>query len=151
YRVRAPWRSPLLSALGAASWPTPEVVRSTAGFLLASGAAERAVPLHLALGDHQQAATALESCAEDLVQYGQWQTLEGWLDQLGDQAVATSPKLIHSQAELAAARGASAHAQRGFARASALFAAGRQPERACRSLLASTMVTAAMGDLPEAR
>jgi DNA-binding SARP family transcriptional activator len=149
-QIRAVWRDPLGSALAPSRLPGADVLHRAADFLLGGGAAERAIPLYLELRDATCAGRALAGEADRLVDFGQWQTLGEWLARLPPGTLGAEPRLLHDQAELAAANGRTEDAERGFSAAASLFAARQDPERACRSMLAESVLAAGRKDLARA-
>jgi DNA-binding SARP family transcriptional activator len=81
---------------------------------------------------------------------GQWATLERWLGQLPDDALASHPDLIYCKADIAAACGHTAMARRWFDTAASYCSKRNDPAGACRSMLAASVVAADHGDLAAA-
>jgi DNA-binding SARP family transcriptional activator len=149
-RVRTVWRDPLWSVLGPSRLPGSDVLHRAADYLLDRGAAERAIPIFLELRDATCAGRALAGEADRLVDFGQWDTLGEWLAHLPAGTVSGEPRLLHDQAELAAANGRKEDAEQGFSAAASLFAARDDPDGACRSMLAESVLAAGRKDLPHA-
>jgi DNA-binding SARP family transcriptional activator len=150
-RVRTLWRDSLSSVLAPNRLLGSEVLHRAADYLLDRGAAERAIPLYLELRDWTCAGRALAGEADRLVDLGQWATLGEWLACLPDGTLGVEPRLLYDQAELAAARGRVGDAERDFSAAASLFAAHYDPDGACRSMLAESVLAARRRDLARAQ
>jgi len=150
-RVRTIWRDPLWAVLASSRLPGRDVLHRAADYLVNWGAAERAIPLYLELRDPTCAGRALAREADRLVDLGQWDSLGDWLARLPDGTLGVEPRLLHNQAELAAARGRVKDAERGFSAAASMFAARSDPDRACGSMLAESVLAARRKDLAHAQ
>jgi DNA-binding SARP family transcriptional activator/tetratricopeptide (TPR) repeat protein len=150
-RVRTVWRDPLWSVLAPSRVPGLDVLHRAAEYLLNRGAAEQAIPLYLELRDATCAGRALAGEADRLVDLGQWDTLGDWLARLPPGTLGVEPRLLHNQAELAAANGRVEDAERGFSAAASLFAARSDPDRACGSMIAESVLAARRKDLARAQ
>ena len=150
-RVRTIWRDPLWAVLASSRLPGRDVLHRAADYLVNRGAAERAIPLYLELRDPTCAGRALAREADRLVDLGQWDSLGDWLARLPDGTLGVEPRLLHNQAELAAARGRVKDAERGFSAAASMFAARSDPDRACGSMLAESVLAARRKDLAHAQ
>jgi DNA-binding SARP family transcriptional activator len=150
-RIRTIWREPLWSVLGPSRLPGRDALHRAAEFLVDRGAAERAIPLYLELRDASCAGQALAREADRLVDLGQWDSLGDWLARLPDGTLGVQPRLVHHQAERAAAEGRVRDAERGFSAAASMFAARSDPERACGSMLAESVLAAMRRDHARAR
>jgi DNA-binding SARP family transcriptional activator/tetratricopeptide (TPR) repeat protein len=139
-RVRTIWRDPLWSVMPQSLLPGPDVLHRAADHLVTLGAAERAIPLYLELRDAACAGQALAGVADRLVDLGQWDSLGDWLARLPDGTLGVEPRLLHHRAELAVASGRVREAERGFSAAAALFASRSDPDRACASTLAESVL-----------
>ena len=137
--------------LASSRLPGRDVLHRAADYLVNRGAAERAIPLYLELRDPNCAGRALASEADRLVDLGQWDSLGDWLARLPDGTLGVEPRLLHNQAELAAARGQVKDAERGFSAAASMFAARSDPDRACGSTLAESVLAARRKDLAHAQ
>ena len=120
-----------------------------AEYLLNRGAAEQAIPLYLELRDATCAGRALAGEADRLVDLGQWDTLGDWLARLPPGTLGVEPRLLHRQ-NSRRPTGRVKYAERGFSAAASLFAARSDPDRACGSMLAES-VLAATQDLARAQ
>jgi hypothetical protein len=149
-RVRTCWREPLRAALGRRAEPGRDTLHQAAGWLLQAGADDQAISVYLEIGDHDCAARVIASRATMLMDRGQWATLEGWLRQLPDDALASHPDLIYCKADIAAACGDTATAQRWFDIAASHCSKRDDVEGACRSMLAASAAAADHGDLAAA-
>ena len=149
-RVRACWREPLRAVLGRRAEPGRDTLHRAAGWLLQSGADDQAISLYLKIGDPDCAAQAIAGCTTTLMDRGQWATLERWLGQLPDDALASHPDLIYCKADIAAARGHVVMARQWFDTAASYCAKRNDPAGACRSMLAASAVAADHGDLAAA-
>ncbi len=78
-------------------------------------------------------------------------TLEGWLRQIPDTALASYPDLLHYRGDIAAARGQAAEARQWFDVAASQCAKSDDIAGVCRGMLASSAVAAGLGDLVAAR
>jgi DNA-binding SARP family transcriptional activator len=150
-RIRTVWHDPLRSALASNRLLPPETVHRAADYLLGGGAPERAIPLYLQLRDAACAARVIADEADRLVEHGQWDTLEKWLAALPAEILKVEPRLLYKKAEIAAASGQGDAAQRGFLAAASRFAAGCDPDGACRSMLAESALAARRRDFPRAQ
>jgi DNA-binding SARP family transcriptional activator len=151
YRIHTVWHDPLLSLLAPRRLLGSDVLHRAADYLLDRGAAERAIPLYLELHDATCAGRALAGEADQLVDLGQWDTLGEWLARLPDGTLAVQPRLLYDQAELAAANGRAEEAERDFSAAASLFTAHYDPDGACRSMLAESVLAAGRRDLARAQ
>ena len=149
-RVRACWQEPLRAVLGPRAEPGRDTLHQAAGWLLEAGADDQAISLYLEIGDPRCAAQAMADRATTLMDSGQWATLERWLGQLPDDALASHPDLIYCKADIAAACGHTVIARRWFDTAAAYCSKRNDPAGACRSMLAASVVAADHGDLAAA-
>ncbi len=149
-RVRTCWRQPLRVVLGQRTVPSRDAMRRVADWLLGADADEYAISLYLELGDTERAARAIAQRADRLMDLGQWVTLNDWLVRLPDDAFASYPDLIYDRADIAAAGGNSALAQRLFDAAACEFTRHKDVDGTCRSMLAASAAAADAGDLAEA-
>ena len=94
-RVRNMWRDPLRAA-GAVDAKPRDVARGSG--LAAPGEDGEAISAYFRLGDHDCAARAISSRAEDLLDLGRWQALEEWLDRLPPEASAVYPNFDYVRA-----------------------------------------------------
>jgi len=149
-RVRACWQEPLRAVLGPRAGPGRDTLHQAAGWLLEAGADDQAISLYLEIGDPGCAAQAMAGRATTLMDSGQWATLERWLGQLPDDALASHPDLIYCKADIAAACGHTVMARRWFDTAASCCSKRNDPAGACRSMLAASVVAADHGDLAAA-
>jgi DNA-binding SARP family transcriptional activator len=149
-RVRACWQEPLRAVLGRRAEPGRDTLHRAAGWLHQAGADDQAISLYLEIGDPSCAARAMAGCATTLMDSGQWATLERWLGQLPDDALASHPDLIYCKADIAAACGHTVIAQHWFDTAASYCSKRNDPAGACRSMLAASAVAADHGDLAAA-
>jgi DNA-binding SARP family transcriptional activator len=149
-RVRTCWREPLRAVLGRRAEPGRDTLHQAAGWLLQAGGDDRAISLYLEIGDLDCAARVTASCATVLMDRGQWASLESWLRQLPDDALGSHPGLSYCKADIAAACGHPAVAQRWFDIAASYCSQRNDAEGACRSMLAASAVAADRGDLAAA-
>ena len=82
---------------------------------------------------------------------GQWVTLEGWLRQIPDTALASYPDVLHYRGDIAAAGGQAAEARQWFDVAASHCAKRDDIAGVCRGMLASSAAAAQLGDLAAAR
>jgi len=150
-RVRNNWRDPLRAALGQRSMPSRETLHKAADWLLQAGEGDEAISVYFTLGDHDRAARAISSRAEDLIDVGRWQALEDWLDRLPPGVTSVYPSLDYVRAEMTAARGDSVGAGRLYDTAAARYADRDDTDGASRSMLAASAAAASVGDLVTAR
>jgi DNA-binding SARP family transcriptional activator len=150
-RVRNNWRGPLCAALGQRFMPSRETLHKAADWLLQAGQGDEAISLYFTLGDHDCAARAISGCAEDLIDLGRWQALEGWLDRLPPGVSAVYPNFDYVRAEMTAARGDSVTAGHLYDAAAARYADRNDTGGASRSMLAASAAAANAGDLVTAR
>jgi hypothetical protein len=149
-RVRACWQEPLRTALGPRAEPGRDTLHQAAGWLLEAGADDQAISLYLEIGDPGCAAQAMAARATTLMDSGQWATLERWLGQLPDDALASHPDLIYCKADIAAACGHTVLARRWFDTAASYCSKRNDPAGVCRSMLAASVMAADHGDLAAA-
>jgi DNA-binding SARP family transcriptional activator len=149
-RLRTCWRDPLRAVLGRRAGPSRDTLHQAAGWLLQASADDQAISLYLEIDDHDCAARVIASRATMLMDLGQWATLESWLRQLPDEALASCPDLIYCKADIAAAHGHAASALRWFNIAASHCSKGNDVEGACRSMLAASAAAADLGDLATA-
>jgi DNA-binding SARP family transcriptional activator len=149
-RVRTCWQKPLRAALGQNTELGRDTLHDAAEWLIQTGGSEQAISLYLDIGDSDCAARVMASHSTMLMDLGQWATLESWLRRLPDDALAPYPDLMYCKADIAAARGNVAMAQRWFGIAAAHCSKRNDVEGACRSKLAASVTAADHGDLAEA-
>lgn len=149
-RVRTVWRNPLRTVLDRCGSPCREELRCAAEQLVALDAVEQAVRLYLDLGDGESAARLIGEHADDLMDDGQWELLDGWIARLPTGVLETRPQLLYIRAEMAAAHGAAARARHWFDLAASRFGDRADSDGACRSMLAASVVAAGAGDLTTA-
>jgi DNA-binding SARP family transcriptional activator len=149
-RVRPYWRQTLTTVLGARAMPRRDSLHQVADWLHESGAAERAIPLYLEIGDHDCAARALSGEAATLMNRGQWATVDRWLGELPDELLSSYPDLSCCLGDIAALRGAAATAQHWFDVATSGYDRRGDIEGKCRSILSGSAVAAEAGDLASA-
>jgi DNA-binding SARP family transcriptional activator len=149
-RVRACWLEPLRAVLGRRAEPGRDTLHQAAGWLHQVGADDQAISLYLEIGDPSCAARAMAGCATTLMDSGQWATLERWLGQLPDDALASHPDLIYCKADIAAACGHTVIARRWFDTAASYCSKRNDPAGACRGMLAASAAAADHGDLAAA-
>ena len=149
-RIRTPWRS-ALGRIGAMRPFLNDAVHGAAEFLVKTGAIEQAVRLYLGLGDIESGALTIDREADRLVDLGQWETVNAWLEQLPEGVRTRHPRFLHRRAEIAAGEGRTSAAERDFAQAATLCTAQRDIAGACQSMLAESALAARRGDLAHAR
>jgi DNA-binding SARP family transcriptional activator len=149
-RVRTCWREPLRAVLGRRAEPGRDTLHEAAGWLLQAGGDDQAISLYLEIGDADCAARVIADRATVLTDHGQWATLENWLRRLPDDVLASHPDLMYCKADIAAAGGHAATAQRWFDMAASQCSKRNDAEGACRSMLAASAVAADHGDLAAA-
>jgi len=121
-RVRTIWHRPLQASLGQSALPGRDALHRAADQLLERGAVEHAVALYMELHEEECAARAISDGADNLMDLGQWDTLNGWLKRLPEDVLAAHPELVHRRAEIAAVRGDASAALRSFDLAASGFA-----------------------------
>jgi DNA-binding SARP family transcriptional activator len=146
-RVRTCWREPLRAVLGRRAEPGHDTLHEAAGWLLQVGGDDQAISLYLEIGDADCAARVIADRATTLIDEGRWATLESWLWRLPDDTLASHPELMYCKADIAAAGGHAATAQRWFDMAASHCSKRNDVEGACRSMLAASAVAADHGDL----
>ena len=149
-RVRTCWRKPLQTVLDRRTEPGRNTLHDAADWLIQTGGDDQAISLYLEIGDPDCAARVIADHATTLMDLGQWTTLERWLQQLPDDAVTLYPDLVYCKADIAAARGHTAMAQRWFGIAASHCSKRNDVEGACRSILAASAAAAEQGDLAAA-
>ena len=97
------------------------------------------------------AAHLMANAAEEMMDLGQWVTLEGWLKELPEDVLLEWPRLVYTQGEIAATHGYIAEARRIFAVSSKLFSDKGDPEEMCQSMLAESTLAAWEGEKNRAR
>jgi DNA-binding SARP family transcriptional activator len=150
-RMRRVWETPLRAVLRPGIGLGHADLGRAADYLAGQGATERAVPLYLELGDDASAAQIIAREAGALLDLGQWQTLEEWLNRLPKSALVAWPHLLYTQGEIATAQGRTKAARRAFALAAERFTARHEADAACLSLLAESALAAWSGDRAHAQ
>jgi DNA-binding SARP family transcriptional activator len=146
YRLREVWRPALKNILPRYLGTQADVLCQAADLLAEMGAIEIAVPVYLQLREYRRVARAIRSNMERLMNYGQWQTLNGWLKQLPQEVVSESPHLLYIQGELQAFYGLLEKARNSFVVAGNLFSVREDHRNTCRSLLADSALAYRDGD-----
>ncbi len=150
-RMRRAWDTPLRAVMRPGIGLSRADLGRAADYLAGQGATERAVPLYLELGDDARAAQMIAREAGALLDLGQWQTLEEWLNRLPKPALVAWPQLVYTQGEIATAQGQTKAARRAFALAAERFTARHEADGACLSLLAESALAAWSGDRAHAQ
>ncbi|HEX7975910.1 MAG TPA: BTAD domain-containing putative transcriptional regulator [Anaerolineales bacterium] len=149
-RVRQMWQAPLKIALRSAVDGSYTGLRRAADYLVSQRAPERAIDLYLQLGDGSAAARNIAGVSDQMMNLGQWDTLESWLGQLTHDSLQDWPRLVYMSGELAAARGNLEVARKDFSRAADLYLDRREAGGACESLLAESTLAAWQDDYDQA-
>jgi DNA-binding SARP family transcriptional activator len=149
-RVRTCWRAPLREVLGPVAEPGRDTLHQAAEWLFQAGADDQAISLYLEIGDPDCAARAITSRATNLMDQGQWATLETWLAQLPDDVLTSHSDLIYCKADIAAACGQVETAQRWFEISASHCSKRNDVAGASRSMLAASAVAAAHGNFAAA-
>ena len=151
-RLRYMWQAPLNTAFKAEHLLSEEInLVSLADCLVHQGATEKAVELCFAHKHYSTAARLIANAAEEMMNLGQWATLEGWLKQVPCDLLQEWPWLLYTQGEIATARGHLTEARRIFAISTNLFSARGEADGACQSLMAESTLAAWEGDSSRAR
>jgi DNA-binding SARP family transcriptional activator len=146
WRIRTEWSASLRVALGRRNVPSRTALHRAAEYLVAEGAIEQAVSLHLELGDAEDATLVIARAAEQMLDLGQWELLAEWLDRIPDHLIEHEPSLVYCQAEIHAALGRSELAERRFTLAASLFDVRQDADHMCRTALAESALASRRHD-----
>ncbi len=149
-RVLCGWSPPLRVALRARQKTQPNLLLAAAREMERQGQSERAARLYLDLGDYPRAAEVISGMAEQMLNLGQWQTLQGWLEQIPPQVQRDWPWLMVTAGELAVNRKDGPAAQRIFSLSTTLFRQRGSAEGVCQSLLSESVLAAWQSDETQA-
>ncbi len=136
HRIWCLWDAPLRSALNLDPVPRNQILKRVAEFLIDHNAAINAVGLLIEMNDFASAAEVIEKMADEMINLGQWSTLDRWFNRLPGQVLYERPQLVYTQGELSAAYGLKSGARRNFATAARLFSERHDQDGASKSLLA---------------
>lgn len=137
-RLRRVWQHALHWAMSAQVTLAPLQLQHAADFLLREGATEQAISLYLETGNAPRAAEVMADQAETLFNFGQWETLTGWLNRLPNHILHGYPWLLHIQGQVAAAQGDLKTARRKFVVAKELYGLQNDRDGVCSCLLAES-------------
>lgn len=140
------WAPPMYAALKVRQQTNPNLLHSLARQMEMEGMAEDAAGIYLNLGDYSRAAGVISGLASEMLDLGQWQTLETWLGRLPESVQREWPWLVYAGGELAAARKEGQTARRMFSLSTELFRRQRSAEGICQSLLTESVLAAWQGD-----
>jgi DNA-binding SARP family transcriptional activator len=145
-RIHELWRPALESILHRYMERQEEVVCLAADKLTRLGAVEIAIPLYLRIRRYEKAGIVIQSQLGNLMNFGQWQTLDGWIRQLPVDVTLGSPEILYAQGEMQAFYGQQEKAKSAFVQAGNIFSHRGDPINTCRSLLAESTLAARRGD-----
>lgn len=145
-RIWSMWKSPLRSTLKLEPYPNIAAILRTADYFLKQGAIETAMRLYFEAQDFASAARVLSKRADRMLNLGQWPTLDSWLKRLPNEVLYSWPDLVYIQGEINAASRRPKEARHTFSVASRLYTSRKDPEGACKSLLAEATLAAWAGD-----
>lgn len=145
-RIREVWQPALETILHHYLSTQAGVLVQAAGLLADMGAVEIAVPLFLKIREYEQAARVIQANIDDLMNLGQWETLNTWLSQLPPEIILESPKTLYALGELQAFYGFLEKARNSFVHAGNVFSHRGDHSNACRSLLADSALASREGD-----
>jgi len=140
------WAPPLYTALKARQQTNPNLLHAMARQMEQEGMSEEAARFYLKLGDYPRAAETISGLASEMLDLGQWQTLESWLKRLPEPVQRDWPWLVYAGGELAAIHKEGQTARRMFSLSTELFRRQRSPEGICQSLLTESVLAAWQGD-----
>ena len=150
-RVRQIWESPLQALFNVKQILNRDILHRVAEYWARAGVMEEAIRLFLRIGEWANAANAMNVVAGNMMNLGQWQSLDAWLTRLPPPALNAWPWLVYIKGEISAARGQMDVARRGFTVSSELFRANHDTEGICQSLLAESALAIKQGDLQRAK
>ncbi len=150
-RIWSMWKSPLRSTLKLEPYPNIAAILRTADYLLKQGAIETAMRLYFEAQDFGSAARVLSKSAVRMLNLGQWSTLSSWLKHLPNEVLFSWPDLVYIQGEIYAASRRAPEARHTFAVASRLYTTRKDPNGACKSLLAEATLAVWAGELDRAQ
>ncbi len=144
--VLCSWAPPLQTALRVRQQTNPNLLHAMARQMDREGMAEEAARMYLNVGDYPRAAESISGLASEMLDLGQWQTLESWLKRLPEAVQSDWPWLVYAGGELAATRKEGQTARRMFSLSTELFRRQRSAEGICQSLLTESVLAAWQGD-----
>ena len=150
-RVRQLWESPLQALFNVKQALNRDILHRVADYWARAGVMEEAIRLFLRTEEWANAANAMNAVAGNMMNLGQWQSLDAWFNRLPSPALSAWPWLVYIKGEISAARGQMDTARRGFTVSSELFRASHDAEGACQSLLAESALAIKQGDLQRAK
>jgi DNA-binding SARP family transcriptional activator len=145
-RIWNMWKSPLRSTLKLEPYPNIAAILRTADYFLKQGAIETAMRLYFEAQDFGSAARVLSKRADRMLNLGQWTTLGSWLKRLPNEVLYSWPDLVYIQGEIYAASQRPQEARHTFSAASRLYTTRKNPDGACKSLLAEATLAAWAGE-----
>jgi len=150
-RLRIAWQAPLRTKLADRFTSVPQTLRQAAAYLASHSAEAQAIDVLLEARDHTGAARLITQVADEMLNHGQWDTLERWLNQLPASDTHDLPALIYLRGELQAGRGELSQARRTFQVSARRFAQRAEIQSACQSLLAASALSFKQGNFEAAR
>ena len=152
FRLRKIWGKPILDALGQEGRLAREArLLPVAEFLSHHGAVGKAVEISLVQKSYSLAAQLITKTVDEMMDLGQWFTLEGWFNKLPDGVIRAYPKLIYAQGEIAAVNRCFTDARRLFNLSTSLFYNRGENAEACKSMLAESTIASWEGEDNQAR
>ncbi|MDR3578055.1 MAG: BTAD domain-containing putative transcriptional regulator [Anaerolineaceae bacterium] len=145
-RLRNLWNQPLQKILKVRVFSDSSLVEQAANFLENDRAFYQAVNLYFDQRKPAQAAKIIEKMAEEMMDLGQWATLNAWLKRLPANNLEERPWLIYIQGKILAAQGNIEAAHRAFALSSQHFSHQEEKRGACLSMLSESASAARQGD-----
>jgi DNA-binding SARP family transcriptional activator len=146
-RLRNLWAQPLQKVLKAKLFSKSPLAEQAANFLINNQGVYQVVNLYLKQRNPVQAAHVIEKMAEEMMDLGQWATLNAWLKQLPTNVLHEWPWLIYFGGKISATQGNLEVAHKSFARSSELFLQQENKRGACLSMLAESESASWRGEL----
>lgn len=117
-----------------------------ADFLFSQGAVDWAIRVYFECGAPESAARAIAAVADNYLDLGLWQTLDGWLKLVPQNILEEWPRLVYIQGEMKALGGETHKARAIFTSASQLFANRQDIDGFCQSKLAESALAVQQND-----
>lgn len=145
-RLREVWEAPLANILGRRMIAPRSQVHRAAIFLAGRQGKCEAISILLRIADFQHAAHDLCQVSEAMLNYGQWQTLNEWINRLPAEVLNAWPDLVYASGEMAVAWGQTKQARRKFQLSAHLYSHQKNPEGLCKSMVEESILAAWDGD-----
>jgi DNA-binding SARP family transcriptional activator len=149
--MRSLWNRPLRKVLRTKSAPNNNTVRQAASLLAGQNAYFQAVNLYFETRDTASAARTIAKMADNMMDLGQWATLNAWMKRLPARDLEEWPWLVYVAGKISAAQGHLEPARQSFAASTSIFSHQQDPKGICLSLLAESALAAWRGDITHAK